>query len=422
MNYIKNIFTKQALLTGLLVMCVVFLFGYSSYALFMRVDRYDTNQAMSFGELGVSFARAPYSGIPNHIALLNATPMSDEEATKSDYDENKFAFALTNYGLELSDYKVYLVDLALSDLKDATSSVNLINSFPHEYIKVKVDDGKIMRLSEIKDGLIATGEVSYGEENIIYHELRVWISSDYPGKMNEINLKLTFDSVLQSENQRLASLSHHVLLNNDIDAVKSKVPSSLNDIETGDNSGLFYDKYSDEYYFRGNVENNNLIFGTDAEGNDIKWKILSFNDEKMKIVLNNGTIIQNLKTTGNGLEYTVMSWYDNFFTSEMRKMLFNSEKPYGTLEYVDLNRSGIVKDKMNNSFYLDAKINYWVLNGKEFLKYVSKNGLISANENETNYVLPTVYINGKLPYIKGDGSNDAPYQFSLFNKTEEEAK
>lgn len=408
MSYMKNLFTKQALLTGLLVMAVVVLFGYSSYAMFMRVDRYDPIQAMSFGNLGVSFAVAPASGIPNHIALLNSNPVDDVSATQNSYDLNKFAFALTNYGTEKSDYKVFLVDLTLDDIKDATSKIDISNQIDHEYIKVQVDGGEIKRLSELENGFICSGEVISGDENIIYHDLRVWISSDYTGDIKDVNLKLVFESVLQSENIKKLSITNHVIENNDVNE-----SFDLSKNEVGNDSGLFLNKNSNTYFFRGVVDNNNIVL-KNSDGENINFKILSFNYDEMKIVLSNSTMIKELKCLEDNIDDTLFNWYENFYNNNLKKIIISDEgKMYSNITYNDINLAGMIKDTPNKDFFLSAKINYWVLDNDDSYVYSESKGLVSSPSNTSFYVLPILKIDGKLAYSAGNGTIDSPYEFTV---------
>lgn len=391
---------------GLLVMAVVVIFGYSSYALFMRVDRYDTAQAMSIGDLGIAFSVPSLSGIPNHLILKDVTPMSDTAATSMSYDGNKLAFAVTNYGKEKSDYMVYLTDLVKSDLVDSKMDLSLDNMISHEYLKIQIDGDKIYKLSDLEDGKIYEGEIIFGEDNIIYHTIRVWIDESYTGNVNEINLKLTFESVLQSENQKRLSLSYNILeKSGGSEGAKAK------DASLATTAGLYYDAENKVYYYKGKVDNDNLVYGKDAEGNDLNWKIIEFSEDHVKVVLNNATMIKALKAKYADIDASLDSWYESFSeTSKETILLGIGNKKYSTLNYNEISRSGLLLGEGLYEYSLSAKIDAWLL-GENINKLSSDNGIEAVSESESNYLFPVISIRGMIKFKSGSGLEGNPYRF-----------
>lgn len=206
-----------------------------------------------------------------------------------------------------------------------------------------------------------------------------------------------------------------------IDALKreNNVINDIPDISLGSNmgddlAGLY--KNEDKYYFRGYVINNYVDF------NNMIWRIVSFNDNEVKLVLEDG-IDNNKEFSFNSDTYITSYeesavfkelnlWYDEHFALQNENVIKKE-----LLSYDDVINAGASVDNYNESFYLYNGYDTWLLTKKEdnldmessIVWYLSNDGLVdSAFTEELKTIRPVITISN-LKVLSGNGKESSPY-------------
>ncbi len=247
---------------------VLFLVVGSSYAILQDSKISESNQVINVGNVKLELNETN-----NGIEYNDLTDMTDDEGIKQD---NYYSFSIKNTGDTTSEYNVFLI-------KDETKT----NSIDEKYIKVGLEinetDYKIMNLKEVNN-LIHNDILKPSEEN--KYKLWVWldeeeIKKDPIDENSTLNLKLKVEAT-----QYLDETANTKILYNTIsDSVKTSNISyqyingankTVNGVtyNNNDNGVFLYDGTDDNngrysiYYYRGNVTNNNVLFG------GFCWKIV----------------------------------------------------------------------------------------------------------------------------------------------------
>lgn len=136
----------------------------SSYALFEFTSSNPNDQAMSVGNLNITYTGG--SAIDNS----NIEPMTDEDALAQ--SNNTYSFTVTNAGTVAYTYTVSLVDNAayLPGGANYSSSMTLLN---HNYIRYNLNSGSNLTLGEQTNGLIYSGTINPTEAKSF--TLRLWV-------------------------------------------------------------------------------------------------------------------------------------------------------------------------------------------------------------------------------------------------------
>ena len=257
-NY-TQVIKKQTQIIALSVFVMVIGILGVSYALFMKVDQSE-EQTVQSGSLIMQLSA--YDG--STVITDNNTPIDDNEGLLS----KGYSFSVTNNGtLPITYY------IALYDNPDDTST----NKVNYNYIKVSLDNGTPFTLGSItaKDSAgryILKQDISLAPDKYDTHNIKIWLDEDTPeseiGKT--ISLKIyAYGEVCEDGECNGGTLPPVKKIISQLDTT-GKCPTvnedgsvSVTGVEATD--GYLCkakDAYGDSYYYRGNVTNNYVKFGT----------------------------------------------------------------------------------------------------------------------------------------------------------------
>ena len=257
-NY-TQVIKKQTQIIALSVFVMVIGILGVSYALFMKVDQSE-EQTVQSGSLIMQLSA--YDG--STVITDNNTPIDDNEGLLS----KGYSFSVTNNGtLPITYY------IALYDNPDDTST----NKVNYNYIKVSLDSGTPFTLGSItsKDSAgryILKQDISLAPDKYDTHNIKIWLDEDTPeseiGKT--ISLKIyAYGEVCEDGECNGGTLPPVKKIISQLDTT-GKCPTvnedgsvSVTGVEATD--GYLCkakDAYGDSYYYRGNVTNNYVRFGT----------------------------------------------------------------------------------------------------------------------------------------------------------------
>ena len=257
-NY-TQVIKKQTQIIALSVFVMVIGILGVSYALFMKVDQSE-EQTVQSGSLIMQLSA--YDG--STVITDNNTPIDDNEGLLS----KGYSFSVTNNGtLPITYY------IALYDNPDDTST----NKVNYNYIKVSLDNGTPFTLGSItaKDSAgryILKQDISLAPDKYDTHNIKIWLDEDTPeseiGKT--ISLKIyAYGEVCEDGECNGGTLPPVKKIISQLDTT-GKCPTvnedgsvSVTGVEATD--GYLCkakDAYGDSYYYRGNVTNNYVRFGT----------------------------------------------------------------------------------------------------------------------------------------------------------------
>ena len=257
-NY-TQVIKKQTQIIALSVFVMVIGILGVSYALFMKVDQSE-EQTIQSGSLIMQLSA--YNG--STVITDNNTPIEDSEGLLS----KGYSFSVTNNGtLPITYY------IALYDNPDDTST----NKVNYDYIKVSLDNGTPFTLGSIttKDSAgrsILKQDISLAPDKYDTHNIKIWLDEDTPeseiGKT--ISLKIyAYGEVCEDGECNGGKTDNVKKIISQLDKT-GKCPSVNEDGSvnvTGDEETDGYlcsakDAYGTSYYYRGNVTNNYVKFGS----------------------------------------------------------------------------------------------------------------------------------------------------------------
>ena len=257
-NY-TQVIKKQTQIIALSVFVMVIGILGVSYALFMKVDQSE-EQTIQSGSLIMQLSA--YNG--STVITDNNTPIEDSEGLLS----KGYSFSVTNNGtLPITYY------IALYDNPDDTST----NKVNYDYIKVSLDNGTPFTLGSItsKDSAgryILKQDISLAPSKYDTHNIKIWLDEDTPeseiGKT--ISLKIyAYGEVCEDGECNGGKTDNVKKIISQLDKT-GKCPSVNEDGSvnvTGDEETDGYlcsakDAYGTSYYYRGNVTNNYVKFGS----------------------------------------------------------------------------------------------------------------------------------------------------------------
>ena len=257
-NY-TQVIKKQTQIIALSVFVMVIAILGVSYALFMKVDQSE-EQTIQSGSLIMQLSA--YNG--STVITNNNTPIEDSEGLLS----KGYSFSVTNNGtLPITYY------IALYDNPDDTST----NKVNYDYIKVSLDNGTPFTLGSIttKDSAgryILKQDISLAPDKYDTHNIKIWLDEDTPeseiGKT--ISLKIyAYGEVCEDGECNGGKTDNVKKIISQLDKT-GKCPSVNEDGSvnvTGDEETDGYlcsakDAYGTSYYYRGNVTNNYVKFGS----------------------------------------------------------------------------------------------------------------------------------------------------------------
>lgn len=246
----------------------------------------------------------------NSIRLYNGYPMKDSEGKNL----IPYKFNIKNTGTLKANYTLSLID-------DANEKINCIDCEFLSKDKLKVElkeNGNVVfgpALISSFDEAMYKGTINAGATN--EYELRIWL--DYENTIISDAGKYYYGKIKVDMEQKIrASLSEMILKNNKVSTTPATLTTASNII--GEN-GLFVTNNTNSgkptYFFRGNVNNNNLSFA------GLNWKIVRINEDgTIRIVLND---LDNLTEVGFDEDYSDIynGYYSNSYYKEYSDNWYN---------------------------------------------------------------------------------------------------
>ena len=180
-DYMKGskvkLFKHQMLITGISVFALVVSMVGGSYALFTASDRGEYN-VITVGNLDISYVDTG-NGYGDVLSLNGAYPISDVEGKKL----APYRFNIENKGNTAIDFKIKLVNDESIIETDGCGN----NLLPFSYIKYQFDNEEPVLLSSKE----SSGYTIYSESNLLgkssqIHEVRVWITDEASGNLNNV--------------------------------------------------------------------------------------------------------------------------------------------------------------------------------------------------------------------------------------------
>ena len=341
---------KKTIIISVIVLAISFiliaLFN-STYALFSSDDYAKLPESYSTGLLQITA-----NSISDNISLDNALPITDEDGMLTE----AYVFTIKNVG-NLN----YKFDIKL------LSSGNRETSFSPQYIKIQVDDGSAMKLSDLVNGIIKE-DITLNVGESIDVSVRIWLSIETPNTElgKSFNCKIITDGQAvytetnyDAETETFVDYITTLYLNN-----KDKVVTNNNiEYQYSTSVGLMNDRLggTTEDYDAGNIRyyggkpNNYIDIGDRTnDGKVILYRVIGlFND----IELEDGTTKDLIKVIRdepigkyawdnktNGIGSSLSNEASNDWTDSRLMMLLNPG-------YNLYNTSNPLLDSSGNTIY-----------------------------------------------------------------------
>lgn len=430
MKILGNLFKKQTIISLTLILSIVAITMYSSYASLFKIDPISIAKAHETDNLRITFGN---NGYDQQIHLKTLTSYKDEEAKTSKTIEVKKIYLTNNANYDLR-FKLYLKNVLLEDsiVLDKYDEKSFLDS---KYIKYQINNSEPKSLND--SNLILIDTVNSDLNNIKKIEIKIWVSDEAKLKLNEkeIHLKFEIEEIKQNEYGEDHSLAN-IIFSQDggIDNIKKKEKPNFN-VSAISNDGLFVikDDSGDSFYYRGSA-NNNVVFGKDINGKNLEWKIIRINGDKtIRIILSENSISNYPNLFDNYSNFDLLNnWYKENIENSLIKDyivsgIFCNYQETNLLCLNDLNKQqiGLLSKEeaylagssitVNNSlYYLNLNEDMWLSNIDENYFYLSKGKIISnLNPNTKKYLRPVINIKGNLIVESGDGSITSPFIFDL---------
>lgn len=379
-NVIKNIFTRQLVITVTTVFLLVIVIMGTSYALFMDVDTSVQENVFTSGDLVMVFNDKNGENT-NTINNASLVPMSNEAALKR--TDNIYSFTITNTGSLPLKYDVLLKDV------EEFENENLLD---HKYINYqlcirKMDNCTIIRnLDSLEDGIVYQSNLNSGEQIIYY--LRVWLTDkNIPNNIQEkeIHLEVNINAISASDSY----LAYHLTDNGKVKQVNE------NNWYANDNN---YIKFNNE-----------------------TWRIIGV-FSKLNNGENIGTRVKIIKDEPLDTIYKFDETNNNYLESDLRKKLNTTY--YDSLDenYKKLVEPVVINDVATNLFLInkiDIDNSKWLANVfNEYTMGTAKNNKVYAfnngeleitNINEELKVRPVIFLSENTEYVSGNGTIEEPF-------------
>lgn len=285
----------------------------STYSLFYHEDVASNTDSYSTGLLSISA-----KGKSENISLNGALPMTDIDGTNG----SQYIFTISNTGN--LDYKF---NIKLLSTGDSSSSIDT------QYIRIKVDDGEVVTLADLSNGIIKSDITLLAGESIDM-TIRIWLNINTPNSQ----IGKTFNSKIVIDGQAIYTTS-----NNDAYGGGAKTITDLfaaNGTAVNNNVTYQYDTTHSlmrdvggniRYY--GASPNNYIYFNCSDYSNQSSstcelWRIIGVVDGKLKLIRNSsiGSFSWDNKGTSSGAEINIGK--NDWTSSRLMKMLnsgFDSE-------------------------------------------------------------------------------------------------
>ena len=305
MNY-KALIKKQSTIIAIVVICLTIATIGVSYALFFQVETNTNNQVVTAGTLKVE-----YGSGSSAIEATELVPMSDDEALSS--SSMTGTIYIENNGSLPAKYEVAIGnDNKSFEARENKSENDKLLS--HDYLRVAayLDGVMVVEPTTLSDLINSKEnndlhrlfegsiEATGSGNNTATIVIKVWLSENAPEDVigDYVYLKMDITSEVLEGNLKSMILSHAQKNN----YFYTETPDFSKTTADGE-YGLYKatDDYGLSYYFRGDVQNNYVQFGTYAEDTTISW----FDDDtgqNMTLEVKAGTPMywRIVRTNGDG--------------------------------------------------------------------------------------------------------------------------
>ena len=316
----------------IVVLTLVLLFG-SSYAL-LRSTRVGANTyTMNVGTLSVSFVDQD----TNNIAITNMYPMTDEEGFAQDGTNDILEFTITNDGNLKANYNVYIEEL--------DSSIPMSNVMKYSFSRNNSEYVEPILLGT-DNYLVRNGYLNVGESATF--KVKMWLDeSANKNYMNQTFKARVIVEALQyqmNKNEIIRSVSNNQLIN---DSTNIKF-YQVNGTNNGNGLFVYPGTENDEYpiyYYRGNITNNNMIFG------GFCWKIVRTTETGGTKLIYNGVPDNSGHCTaeGDATEIGKSAFNTNYNSLAYVGYNYGTVYPYGTQKYYETKN---ISTYENDTFYI----------------------------------------------------------------------
>lgn len=293
MKVVGNLFKKQAFLTVILVLSIVAVTMYSSYALYFKVDPIEIAKAQTTQNLRVVYGN---NGYDQEVSEKDLSSYSDEEAVKSK-DLHQYKIIITNNSNHNVRPKIYLKSLVQED-SIYPEKINPSDFIDLKYIKYQINDQEILVLGNQIDKQTISTNIKIASEETVELNIKIWADKAIGKnlKNKEIHLRFVVEEISQNIYGEEKSIVNVLLYKEGgIVNIEKKIKPDYSIIDTDtDSAGLYVteDNFGSSYYYRGIVTNNNIVFGTDTSDEDLFWKIVRVNgDGSVRLILNEKSLI-----------------------------------------------------------------------------------------------------------------------------------
>ncbi len=286
----SSIFKKETKLASYIIICLTLVVIGISYALFFKVGSNSKNQEVVAGTFTFTYEQG--TEITNTSNISCFLPMNADEAglVSSDCD---YTFSVKNTGSLKASYTLRLVNQDTNTMEASKLKVILKRENSGNLETV---EGFPKTISELSDGYLLEAEID-PNQIVVYHiqiyvDEASYVSGD-EGKT--VAYKIEGHGVVDDEQP----LSTETIADKIIETVdKTGACPVVNEDGTvqvtGAESTNGYlcsapDNYGTSYYYRGNVTNNYVKFGTNESGQDMYWRILRINGDGSIRLIYDGT-------------------------------------------------------------------------------------------------------------------------------------
>ena len=205
----------------------------------------------------------------NDISLSSQYPMNDEEGMKL----VPYTFTVTNNCNTSIDYQVALESVGDAEKSISSSALKVaIDNNIKRYIDFSEATSTLYNTYESRILLVGTLHSSGSTKDRVTHYLRIWIDENAPisesNKVYQSKITVTVGQNVSSGSIKEGTLAYDIL--ETAQTNNSFYEDSVN-FENPIISGLYktQDDLGDSYYYRGNVENNYVQFGSYKAGTQL---------------------------------------------------------------------------------------------------------------------------------------------------------
>ena len=246
-----------------IILTIILVLG-SSYALFYSESKFNNKETYTTGILDIELVNE--EGYNTSLTLSNSLPLTDEKGKQT----TPFKLKLKNNG-NLS----YTFDLKLiNNTKE--------NNLDTNYLKIMIDNDNPVKYNTLNDGIIKSN-ITLNPNKEIVIEVRLWLDENTPN--NQIGKTFNGKIVVEGEGKEYIDLSRTssemlAYLGLTSNGVKNY---PISETTTSEENGIWEteDDYGTSYYFRGDVDNNNIVFA------GFNWKIIRINGNgSLRLLLN----------------------------------------------------------------------------------------------------------------------------------------